>query len=459
MLRMSNRAEYAFVLAALLGPILHAEDLSNPATAAALVRAVRESENWIHDVNSFYLRLESTWTKTPEGIAARRAELRQQFPDAVLDPNRWTGLRPRSRQWIEIAFDGKRLRYLRDDPNTSLTERVWDGRLAVSHENYMSHHQEHFYLANDPKHIFRYFLGDLSWLRAQPHSFWWQPMDIEQPFDLFGRPDDFRLAGREEFRGTDCRVLEYDTCYGAKGLMFRWHIGVDAPLLRGISHVRNGRLTLQHWLDDYREITPGCWFPMVQGYAFYDPDESGRMYLRSRRDMRIVEIRVNEPLPDAIFHIDLKEGVEVQDHRGDEFRRYIYTPEPPSLIGRPIPDFNDIALDHPTDQLHNIPLLICFCDTNQRPSRHCLRQLADKAAYLSEQGIAVLIIQAGPADQPIVNEHESSAVARIRNHHKRVRFTWGVQSLPWLILTDRSHVVQAEGFSLRELDRQLARIN
>jgi len=37
-----------------------------------------------------------------------------------------------------------------------------------------------------------------------------------------------------------------------------------------------------------------------------------------------------------------------------------------------------------------------------------------------------------------------------------VRWQWGVQSLPWLILTDRQHVVRAEGFALAELDEKIA---
>ena len=32
---------------------------------------------------------------------------------------------------------------------------------------------------------------------------------------------------------------------------------------------------------------------------------------------------------------------------------------------------------------------------------------------------------------------------------------WGVRVQPWLILTDRTHVVRAEGFGLRELDQKL----
>jgi len=38
---------------------------------------------------------------------------------------------------------------------------------------------------------------------------------------------------------------------------------------------------------------------------------------------------------------------------------------------------------------------------------------------------------------------------------KETIFAWGVKSLPWLILTDRKHIVRAEGFGLSELDEKL----
>jgi hypothetical protein len=40
----------------------------------------------------------------------------------------------------------------------------------------------------------------------------------------------------------------------------------------------------------------------------------------------------------------------------------------------------------------------------------------------------------------------------------KTRFSWGVQSLPWLILTDEQHIVQAEGFNIDELDDEIKTI-
>ena len=42
---------------------------------------------------------------------------------------------------------------------------------------------------------------------------------------------------------------------------------------------------------------------------------------------------------------------------------------------------------------------------------------------------------------------------------KRQLAAWGVQSLPWLILTDKDRVVRAEGFQLAELDKKLQELD
>jgi len=43
----------------------------------------------------------------------------------------------------------------------------------------------------------------------------------------------------------------------------------------------------------------------------------------------------------------------------------------------------------------------------------------------------------------------------IEGDEEKIRFTWGVKSLPWLILTDNKHIVHAEGFALSELSEKL----
>jgi hypothetical protein len=36
-----------------------------------------------------------------------------------------------------------------------------------------------------------------------------------------------------------------------------------------------------------------------------------------------------------------------------------------------------------------------------------------------------------------------------------IRFTWGVKSLPWLIMTDKQQIVIAEGFGIADLTKKI----
>lgn len=51
-------------------------------------------------------------------------------------------------------------------------------------------------------------------------------------------------------------------------------------------------------------------------------------------------------------------------------------------------------------------------------------------------------------------KEDSFAARIIQNNEERIRFNWGVKFLPWLILTDKNHVVIAEGIALSELNQK-----
>jgi hypothetical protein len=452
----------AGLMSILMLPAAHASEKTaeQSPTAAELVRAVRQGENWIHDVNSFYFRFESTWTNTPEGIKTRRAELEKQSPGKALSPAQLADLRPQTQHRFEIAFDKKRLRYLRDEPGDSFTLRVWDGRQAAYHENYIRYSKEQYGLAAEPNEMFRNHFGDLSWLRAQPHSFWWQRIDTQSQLDFFGRPEHFKMVRRETFRGTDCHVLEYETRGRFAGLILRWYVGAKDHRLYGDEVLRDGQPSSQYWLADYRQVAPGRWFPMIQGYALYDRDESGRTYMSAHRDSRAVEVHLNKQLSDELFTIELRAGAEVADSRFGPVRIYRYTPDPPDMVGKSIPGFEGIQLDGEPNALNGKPLLLCFWDPDQRPSRRCLRRLAEQAPRLGKRGIVLVAIQSAKADSrasgPWAEElHDHCRTGAIQGDSSQILFTWGVRSLPWLIFADAGHIVRAQGFRADELDEKV----
>jgi hypothetical protein len=134
--------------------------------------------------------------------------------------------------------------------------------------------------------------------------------------------------------------------------------------------------------------------------------------------------------------------------------------KPKPLVGKPLPDLKDCGVELAPADTESKMLLVCFWDMNQRPSRHCVTQLAKAYAELGEKGVAVVAVQAAKADEDAltqwVEEHKIPfPVSRLTDEIEKQRFAWGATSLPHLILTDRSHKVTAEGFSIRELDKKI----
>ncbi len=130
------------------------------------------------------------------------------------------------------------------------------------------------------------------------------------------------------------------------------------------------------------------------------------------------------------------------------------------LIGRTLPDFEGIKIDSSSNQTNDKMMLVCFFDMNQRPSRNYIVQLVRQAEFLREQGINLTAVQAVKADenalrQWVMENNIFFPVGMIQDDEECVRFDWAVCSLPWLILTDKEHIVQAEGFGLNELEDKI----
>lgn len=346
--------------------------------AAALVRQVRQSEQWIHNVKSFYVRLEGQWTITPESIARQLAELKKQFPDAKFDPKQIGGLSPRTTDETELAFDANRVAYSRISYEREHLRQFWDGSSYMIHRKSLINDQESCLfdksLFSDSGFGHIDIMANISWLRSGRHRFWWNtPVEGEHRAS-YGRPEDFVLIGQEKFRGIDCYVLAMTR--RIQKIMF---VGVNDHLLHGLQRFTSppswdkvmapsllqlardfgGKLdnanqwrkwldslppdkqiqvqkefwrrlrplfypSTEYWLLDYREVAPGCWFPMKQGKFLYSRLESGKMDLDSRRDLRAVEVRVDKPLKDEFFRLEISDGALILDLRQDAPISYKY---------------------------------------------------------------------------------------------------------------------------------------
>lgn len=432
-----------------------AADKSNEPNAADLVRAVRQSEMWMYHVETLYFQAKGKWTTTPKAITERRIEIKDEF--GVNDPNekQFPGLRKTSEDILEYVVDGKRVRYLTDDPGYWRQLKIWDGNELRIHEKYYNHPQNCYILHNTiPERMFHeLFASNYGWPRSQAHSFWWNPQDVTKSSDFYGRPEEFKLIDKQIYRDIPCYVLEYNVPdHVSKDLKFRWFVGQSDHLLYGLQTRRGNQLRVEHWTLDYNEVEPGGWFPMKTGWSLYDTDKAGLWYLQSTKNNEVVDFQLNKSLSDDLFRLIIEPGVEIQDHRSGELRRY---KKWPSLLGKELPSLKKFDLPE-FFSLIDVPVLLCFVDFEQRPSRNCIMQLANQAEQLKEKGVTIISVQSSKVDKNSLNEWVKKnnipfPVGMIQGDEEKTRFNWGVKSLPWLILTDRQHNVTAEGFGINEL--------
>jgi peroxiredoxin len=135
-----------------------------------------------------------------------------------------------------------------------------------------------------------------------------------------------------------------------------------------------------------------------------------------------------------------------------------------SIVDKPLGRLDDFGTNLESETIETKRVILCFFDMNQRPSRNCITQLAKQAEHLKEKGITVIAIQASNIDENILNDWIKKnnipfPVGLIQDDEEKTRFKWGVKSLPWLILTDRSHVIRAEGFGFDNLDNMIKEMN
>jgi hypothetical protein len=124
------------------------------------------------------------------------------------------------------------------------------------------------------------------------------------------------------------------------------------------------------------------------------------------------------------------------------------------------PPLDTLNIDADPDTLAGKRVLVCFFDMEQRPSRRFVQELATRARLLEENDLKALLIHAGGADKTAAQQwlRESGvpfATGTTAAPMPTLRHDWMVQALPWLVLLDEEHTVQAAGFDLATLNESL----
>ena len=200
----------------------------------------------------------------------------------------------------------------------------------------------------------------------------------------------------------------------------------------------------------------GGWFPIKGTRSVYFSDETISEHLEV--DVNSVTIE-HEGIPDSLFTLEFPEGARIYNAiTGTKARRV--SKQPPSLVGKPSPDIKSIISDFGPEQAKGQIVLVCFFDMKQRPSRNCIMQLSKKAIDLKAKNVVVVAVHASKVNQSVLDDwikesNISFPIGMVEGDEEKIRFAWGVKALPWLILTDKKHIVQAEGFGINELDEQI----
>jgi hypothetical protein len=208
----------------------------------------------------------------------------------------------------------------------------------------------------------------------------------------------------------------------------------------------------------FERVKTGIWFPLSGEHSFGMTTGTG-----IRSTMTIKEIKINDPnFYDGLYHVDFAQGTYVQDIATGS--SHVSTRQPPFLLGKPLPKLEDLKIDLLPANTAGKMILVCFLDIEQRPSINCLRQLNARAQELKAKGMAIAAVQASKIDENSLDEWRrkhniSFPFGMVQGDENRARFTWGIPSFPWLILTDSRHVVAAEGFRLSELDPKIEQID
>jgi hypothetical protein len=131
-----------------------------------------------------------------------------------------------------------------------------------------------------------------------------------------------------------------------------------------------------------------------------------------------------------------------------------------SLVGKPLPDLREIVFPAGLPNVDNRPVLVCFFDMEQRPSRRGLAALAEQAESLRQKGIAVVAVHIRTSDDDSLArwadaQHIAFPVGTLKEDAAKTKFAWGVRSLPWLVLADARRIVRAEGFDVADLEGRI----
>jgi hypothetical protein len=133
-----------------------------------------------------------------------------------------------------------------------------------------------------------------------------------------------------------------------------------------------------------------------------------------------------------------------------------------SLRGKALPDLKAFGLSKDLCASRS-GLVLCLVDIEQRPSRVFLRVLSEHHSALQQRNLALCAVQAAVIPREALEQWTAAnrcpfPVGAVAAQDDAVRWATKVEKLPWLILTDASGRVAAEGLEVDELDDRIVKM-
>jgi hypothetical protein len=271
---------------------------------------------------------------------------------------------------------------------------------------------------------------------------------------------------QKKWQGHECYFIEAIQSDGTKA-----EVWIDPKIgwrARRLRMWDPDGLILRYSSEEFKDCGNGSWYPVEGIYRYYADDKSsGERVISIERKLKVEQVEVNADLTIKDFEIQYPRGTRV--HLYDTGESYIAGVTSVAGFGeealnplkdKPLPDLKQFAILQDPNQTRDKMILVCFFDMDQRPSRNCMRQLSAKAQELKAKGVFVVAVHALKVDDNklrvwLQKYKISFPVGMIKANIEKTRIAWGINSLPRLILTDKKHIVTAEGFSLAELDEKL----
>ena len=151
---------------------------------------------------------------------------------------------------------------------------------------------------------------------------------------------------------------------------------------------------------------------------------------------------------------------------GDPSKEYI---SPTSLVGRKLPDLSSLEIGFDPERTKDKKTLVCFVDVTQHASQSAIKYLNKTRYEIEQRNVAIICVQVTPVDKEEfsvwIKDHkirmpigalpgdawwnDKTKLLNLNppdNRQDILSQTWGVRSLPWMILTDEDQNIMATGF-------------